>query len=129
MYAVVRTGGKQYRVSPGDILEVEKLDAGPGEQVELDEVLLVADGSNLAVGHPLIEGAKVRAEVVRQGKAPKILVFKYRRRKRYRRKVGHRQPFTALKIGEILGKGGASTVAKAKPVEAKQQTAEVGDGT
>lgn len=97
MYAVVKTGGKQYRVSAGDTIQVEKLEGGPGDKVEL-EVLLLADGENVTVGRPLVEGASVAAEIVDQGKHRKVIIYKFRRRKRYRRKTGHRQPFTALKI-------------------------------
>ncbi len=101
MYAVVRTGGKQYRVAPGETIEVEKLEANPGDTVELDEVLLLSDERLVAVGRPLVQGAKVVAEVTQQARRRKVIIFKYRRRKRYRRKQGHRQPFTALQIKEI----------------------------
>ncbi|PID38680.1 MAG: 50S ribosomal protein L21 [Proteobacteria bacterium] len=101
MYAVVKTGGKQYRVAEGDVVKVEKLDGEPGQSVEFDEVLLVNTGSNVVVGKPTIAGAKVAAEIVDQDRDRKILVFKYKRRKRYRRKSGHRQAFTALKITGI----------------------------
>ena len=101
MYAVVKTGGKQYRVAEGDVVKVEKLDGEPGQTVELDEVLLVGSGADVTVGKPVVEGAKVSAEIVDQDRDRKVLVFKFRRRKRYRRKNGHRQPFTALKITAI----------------------------
>ena len=100
-YAVVKTGGKQYRVAEGDTIRVEKLAGEPGGSVTLDDVLLVVDGETVSVGKPTVEGAKVTAEVVEEGRARKVLVFKYRRRKRYRRKNGHRQPFTALKVTSI----------------------------
>jgi len=101
MYAVIRTGGKQYRVEPGATIRVEKLPGDQGAAVEIDDVLLVADGEDVKVGAPTVAGAKVTAEIVAQGRAEKLLVFKFRRRKAYRRKNGHRQPYTALKITEI----------------------------
>ena len=102
MYAVIKTGGKQYRVTPGDSVEVEKLPYEVGEQIELDQVLLVANGSGVKIGRPLVKGAKVKATVTRQAKGRKIIVFKYRPSKRYRRKRGHRQHYTRLHIDEIL---------------------------
>jgi large subunit ribosomal protein L21 len=102
MYAVVKTGGKQYRVSPGDSVEVEKLPYEVGEQIELDQVLLVANGSGTKIGQPLVEGAKVMATVTRQAKGRKLIVFKYRSSKRYRRKRGHRQYQTRLRIDTIV---------------------------
>ena len=103
MYAVIKTGGKQYRVQPGETVQVEKLDVEVGKTVEFDEVLLVADGESIRLGTPHVAGAKVVAEVVDQGRDKKILVYKYRRRKAWHRKQGHRQPFTALKVTEING--------------------------
>ncbi|MBO8158713.1 50S ribosomal protein L21 [Thermosyntropha sp.] len=104
MYAVIKTGGKQYKVSEGDIVKVEKLPAEPGEKVTLEEVLLINDeNGTIKVGKPVIEGAKVIAEVLEQGKGKKIYVMKYKRRKNYRRKQGHRQPFTKIKIEKIEG--------------------------
>lgn len=102
MYAVVKTGGKQYRVSPGDSIEVEKLPYEVGEQIELDQVLLVANGSGTKIGRPLVEGATVKATVIRQLKGRKVVVFKFRSSKRYRRKRGHRQQYTRLRIDEIV---------------------------
>jgi large subunit ribosomal protein L21 len=100
-YAVVRTGGKQYRVSPGDLVRVELLTAEPGATVELGEVLLTSAGGAVRVGTPLVSGAKVTAKVVEHGKAKKILVFKMKRRKNERRKRGHRQNLTTLRVLEI----------------------------
>jgi large subunit ribosomal protein L21 len=108
MYAVVKTGGKQYRIAAGETIHVEKLDGDAGQPVELDEVLLLADGEDVVLGRPFIEGAKVRAEIVDQGKDRKVIIFKYRRRKRYRRKTGHRQPHTILRIHEIQWPGRAA---------------------
>ena len=100
MYAVIKTGGKQYRGSEGDRLRVEKLPGEPGAQVTFDEVLMIG-GEKVAIGTPVVKGAKVRAEIVTQGRDKKVIVFKFRRRKNYRRKRGHRQPFTELKITGI----------------------------
>jgi large subunit ribosomal protein L21 len=102
MYAVVKTGGKQYRVSPGDSIDVEKLPYEVGTQIELDHVLLVANGSGVKIGQPVVEGAKVKATVTRQAKGRKVIIFKYRPSKRYRRKKGHRQHHTRLRIDEIV---------------------------
>jgi len=101
MHAVIRTGGKQYRVAEGDIVRVEKLDAEAGSTVELDEVLLVSDGANVAIGTPVLEGKAVAAEVQAQDRADKIDVIKFKRRKKYRRHYGHRQAYTQLKITSI----------------------------
>ncbi|OIQ61063.1 50S ribosomal protein L21 [Neomoorella thermoacetica] len=101
MYAIIMTGGKQYRVSEGDTLRVEKLPAEVGEKVVLDKVLAVGEGADLKVGKPYVEGAKVTASVQAQDKAPKIIVFKYKPKKNYRRKQGHRQPYTQLQIEKI----------------------------
>ncbi|MDD3609997.1 MAG: 50S ribosomal protein L21 [Halothiobacillaceae bacterium] len=101
MYAVVVTGGKQYRVAEGETLKVELLDAEQGSTVELDQVLLVANGADIKVGTPLVAGAKVQAEVLGHGRAKKIEIIKFRRRKHYRKRQGHRQYFTELKITGI----------------------------
>ncbi|MEJ2033610.1 MAG: 50S ribosomal protein L21 [Deltaproteobacteria bacterium] len=101
MYAVISTGGKQYQVAQGERIRVEKLAGEVGDTVELDQVLLVADGEEVKIGQPLVEGVKVTAKIVEQGKAKKIIVFKKKRRKGYRRKQGHRQLFTALEIQGI----------------------------
>jgi large subunit ribosomal protein L21 len=101
MYAVVETGGKQYKVAPNDTLQVERLPAEVGATVELDRVLLVGDGDSLDVGQPTVAGARVVAEVVAQEKGEKIIVFRYKRKVRYRRKTGHRQSLTRLLIKEI----------------------------
>ena len=102
MFAVVQTGGKQYKVVKGDTIQVEKLAGEVGDTVELSDVLLVCDDEeNVQVGKPVLDSAKVTAEIVDQGRHRKIIVFKMKRRKNYRRKAGHRQPFTALKIVEI----------------------------
>ena len=102
MYAVIKTGGKQYRVSPGDRLRVEKLPGDRGSTISFDQVLMVG-GETIRVGKPSVEGVKVNAEIVAQDRAKKIIVFKMKRRKNYRRKNGHRQPFTELHITGIEG--------------------------
>ncbi len=100
MYAVIRTGGKQYRVARNEVIRIEKIEAEPGSTVEFEEVLLVG-GEETRVGRPLVEGAKVTATVLDQIKGPKIVVFKKKRRKNYRRKRGHRQQLTVLRVQDI----------------------------
>ncbi len=102
MYAVFKTGGKQYRVAKGDTVRVEKLPGNVGDAVTFDQILLVG-GEALKLGKPLVSGAKVEAKIVSQGLGKKLVVFKFRRRKNYRRKNGHRQPFTALEITNVVG--------------------------
>lgn len=98
----MRTGGKQYRVEPNQIIDVEKLDAATGDRVELIDVLLLSRGDDLLIGQPLVAGAKVIAEVLEQDRGDKVTVFKYKAKVRYRRKRGHRQPYTRLAIREIV---------------------------
>ena len=114
MFAVIRTGGKQYRVAPNDIIEVEKIAGKPGEIIELSEVLLLG-GDGPKTGSPTIAGALVAAEVVEQTRGDKVIVFKKKRRKNYRRKKGHRQELTALRITEILTDGKKPSKAAVKP--------------
>ncbi len=102
MFAVLKTGGKQYKVAKGDTIQVEKLAGEVGEKIKLDKILMVVDDDdNVKVGQPVLEGAMVKAEIVDQARHKKIIIFKMKRRKNYRRKAGHRQPFTALKIVDI----------------------------
>ena len=101
MNAIIVTGGKQYKVAEGDTLFIEKLPVEAGEAVTFDKVLAVIDGENVTVGTPVVEGAKVDASVVKNGKGKKIIVFKYKPKKGYRRKQGHRQPYTKVTIGKI----------------------------
>jgi large subunit ribosomal protein L21 len=101
MYAVVATGGKQYKVAEGDILRVEKLGGDIGSEIAFDNVLVFSDGENVKIGQPAVDGVTVHGQIVDQGKSKKIIVFKYKRRKRYRRKQGHRQPYTAVRIDRI----------------------------
>ncbi|MCX7926436.1 MAG: 50S ribosomal protein L21 [Fimbriimonadales bacterium] len=101
MYAIIQTGGKQYRVEPNTVLSVEKLDAEPGAEVEISEVLMVRTENGVKVGAPYVEGAKVVAEVVKQTKAPKIIGFKYKPKKNERKRWGHRQQITVLRVKSI----------------------------
>ena len=101
MYAIVDSGGKQYKVREGEILRVEKLAGEVGDSVSFDRILMFSDGENVNIGTPILEDVAVSGHIVEQGKAKKIIVFKYKRRKRYRRKRGHRQQFTAVKVDSI----------------------------
>lgn len=102
MYAIIKTGGKQYRVAPEDVLDIEKLNVEAGDQVDFDEVLAVGDDDNFTIGLPLVDGAKVKAEVVEHGLDDDILVFKYKSKKDYRKHQHHRQPYTRVKILDIV---------------------------
>ena len=101
MYAVIKTGGKQYRVSPGESIKVETIEADVGSTVVLDQVLMVADGDAVKVGSPLVAGAKVSATVVSHGRGPKVRIFKMRRRKHYQKTQGHRQNYTEIRVDAI----------------------------
>ena len=101
MYAVLSTGGKQYRVQEGDVIFVEKLNAEVDSTVEFNEILVVSNNGEVKVGKPVVEGAKVVAKVLAQGKAKKVVVFKYKPKKDYRRKAGHRQPYTKIQVEKI----------------------------
>ena len=130
MFAVIRIGGKQYRVAPEDVIRIDKVAGNPGEIVEFGEVLVVG-GDNVTLGAPIVSGASVAAEVVEQGRGPKIIVFKKRRRKNSRRKRGHRQEFTLVRVTEILPDGAkpsreAGASRKAKSAEAAYPAAEPG---
>jgi large subunit ribosomal protein L21 len=119
MYAVIRTGGKQYKVAPEDVLQIEKIEGAAGDAVSFSDVLMVAGDGGPAFGAPLVSGAVVSAEVVEQGRGPKVIIFKKKRRQNYRRKRGHRQELTTVRILEILTGGKAPVeAAKAKPEEA-----------
>lgn len=101
MYAVFATGGKQYRGAPGDVLKVEKLDAAPGDAIELNQVMLVADGDNFSIGAPLLSGATVAATIKSHGRADKVHIVHFRRRKHHRKQMGHRQHYTEIEITGI----------------------------
>jgi large subunit ribosomal protein L21 len=101
MYAVIESGGKQHRVEPGEILNLEKIDVPTGESIDFDKVLLVADNDGLKIGKPYVDGGKVSAEIVSHGRGDKIKVIKFRRRKHYRKQMGHRQWYTRVKITDI----------------------------
>ncbi|MGM0419554.1 MAG: 50S ribosomal protein L21 [Bacillota bacterium] len=101
MYAIIKTGGKQYRVNEGDILKIEKLDTPEGEEINFDRVLAVSDEEGLKVGQPFLDGASVKGTILEHGKNKKVKVFKYKPKRRYRKKTGHRQPFTRVKIDSI----------------------------
>ena len=103
MYAIIATGGKQYKVSEGDIITIEKLGVEAGESVTFDQVLAVSNGDKLTVGEPTVSGATVTASVVREGRAKKVIVYKYKRKTGYHKKNGHRQAFTQVKIEKING--------------------------
>lgn len=102
MYAIIETGGKQYKVQEGDILNVEKLDVTEGETVEIDKVLAVVNDEKVAWGKPFVSGAKVVLKAMEQGKGKKIIVFKYKPKKKYRKKMGHRQPYTKVVVEQIV---------------------------
>jgi large subunit ribosomal protein L21 len=102
MFAVIKTGGKQYLVSPGDKIKIEKIDVKEGKEVNFDQVLLLAKGKTIKIGTPLVKGAKVKAKVLKQDRAKKVIVFKYKAKKRYQKKKGHRQPFSQVEILKIL---------------------------
>ncbi len=123
MYAVFRTGGKQYRAAKGDVLRLEKIDAEEGATIEFDEVLLVGEGADVKVGSPLLDGGSVSAKVLRQGKTRKVPVVKFRRRQNYLRQGSHRQQFTEVEITAIAGDGAAKPKAEEKTAPAKKAAA------
>jgi large subunit ribosomal protein L21 len=125
MYAVIKTGGKQYKVEAGSTLKVEKLLGEVGSKVVIDKVLMIADGDTTTIGAPLIAGAKVNATVISHGRADKVMIFKFRRRKHYRKTQGHRQSYTEILINDVNGKGAAAAkpATVAKPVVAKAAAA------
>ncbi len=122
MYAVIRTGGKQYRVAPEDIIEIEKVTGEQGEIIQFDQVLMLGGEGAAQIGAPTVDGASVAGQVVEQKRADKITVFKKKRRKNYRRKKGHRQHLTAVRITEILTGGKKPSKAAAKPAPAKKES-------
>jgi large subunit ribosomal protein L21 len=120
MYAVVTSGGKQYKVEEGETLKVEKIPGDVGSSVKFDRVLMIADGDTVSIGQPVLDDALVEGHIVEQGKSKKIIVFKYKRRKRYRRKHGHRQQYTAVKIDSIQAKAVKAGKKAEAEIEAKK---------
>src|SRR5690606_18175089 len=121
MFAVIKTGGKQYRVAADDVITIERLPGEAGGTIEFNEALAAGDGSDFTVGAPFVDGATVTAEIVEQGRGPKVITFKKRRRQNSRRKRGHRQLLTTVRIAEILT-GGAKPSKKAKAAEPVEAT-------
>lgn len=119
MYAVIETGGKQYRVQEGDVITVEKLNVEAGEKVVFDKVLVLAGEGDLKVGAPYVDGAAVAGEVVENGKGKKVIIFKYKAKKDYRKKQGHRQPYTMVKIASLTGAAPKQEAPKAEEVHAE----------
>ena len=117
MFAVVKTGGKQYKVSPGDVLKIERLEGEAGQHIDLSSILLINDEGKVSIGSPLLEKAQIRATIVEQTRGDKIIVFKKKRRQGYRRKAGHRQDLTVIRIEEILPQGGSSNVMMKKTLK------------
>ncbi len=119
MYAVIKSGGKQHRVKAGQVVRLEKIEAETGSNIDFEEVLMVADGDNVTLGQPLVEGASVSAEVVTHGRAKKVKILKFKRRKHHMKQMGHRQWFTEVKINDIVV-GGAKKKAPAKKAAPKK---------
>jgi len=126
IYAIIKTGGKQYRVDPGQTIDVERLDVAEGNTVELDKVLLIADGDQVTIGTPTVDGAKVVATSKGSGKGKKVIVFKYKPKVRYRKKTGHRQQYTRLVIDKIVGPGVAEEKPAKKTRRRKKEVTESG---
>lgn len=125
MYAIIETGGKQYRVQEGDVITVEKLNVAAGETVEFDRVLALSDGSAVQVGAPVLETAKVFGSVVENGKGQKVIIFKYKSKKDYRKKQGHRQPYTMIKIETLSADGKKAAAKKTTKKSVAEDTVEV----
>ncbi len=123
MFAIVETGGKQYRVQEGDVITVEKLNVEAGEKIVFDKVLMLSDGETVKVGAPYVESCNVTGTVVENGKGPKVIIFKYKAKKDYRKKQGHRQPYTMIKIDKVSARKARKTVAKAAEENAPQAEA------
>ena len=123
MYAIIETGGKQYRVTEGDQVRIEKIKAADGEQVKFDKVLVLGDGAEAKVGAPYVDGAAVFGDVIETGKGKKVIIFKYKAKKDYRKKQGHRQPYTLVEITGISADGTAPAKKAAPKAEAPAETA------
>ncbi|MFC1902682.1 50S ribosomal protein L21 [Chloroflexota bacterium] len=128
IYAIIETGGKQYKVSPGQIIDVERLDVAEGKTVELERVLLIADGDKVTAGSPTVDGAKVVATSKGEGKGKKVIVLKYKPKVRYTKKMGHRQLYTRLVIDKIIGPG-IEPSAPPKKTQRRKKKEVVGSGT
>ncbi len=126
IYAIVETGGKQYRVVPGQVVDVDRLDVAEGATIELDRVLLLGEGDGVTVGKPVVEGAKVLATSQGEGRGKKIIVFRYKPKVRYRRKTGHRQGYTRLTIDKIVGPGAAMVEPAAETGRDEEKVSESG---
>jgi large subunit ribosomal protein L21 len=124
MFAVIKTGGKQYRVASGDVIKIEKLDGEAGSSLDFDDVLLVGDDSKVTTGTPIVKGAKVSGEILEQTRADKVLIFKKKRRQNYRRKAGHRQNLTVVRITDIAVGAKKKAAAKKAAVPAEDAAAE-----
>ena len=124
MFAVIKTGGKQYRVASGDVIKIEKLDGEDGSSLNFDDVLLVGDDSNVTAGTPIVEGAKVSGEILEQARGDKVVIFKKKRRHNYRRKAGHRQNLTVVRITDIVADGKKKAAAKKAAAPAEEAAAE-----
>ncbi len=129
MYAVIKTGGKQYRVAANDVIKIERLPGEAGDTITFEEVLFVGDGDNVTVGAPFIEGATVAGELVEQARGPKVRIFKKRRRKHYQRSAGHRQDLTVVKITDIATGGAKKAASKAKAKTKSDAPAEADAGS
>ena len=125
MYAIIETGGKQYRVQNGDQIAVEKLNAADGENVVFDKVLVMGDGSEAKVGAPYVDGASVEGKVIESGKGKKVVIFKYKAKKDYRKKQGHRQPYTLVEITAVGGEKAPAKAAEVKAEPAEEEKAAV----
>lgn len=123
MYAVIETGGKQYRVQPGDVISVEKLNVEAGEEIKFDKVLVMGEGADVKVGTPYLDAA-ITGKVVENGRGKKVIIYKYKAKKDYRKKQGHRQPYTMVEIIEV---GGEKAPAKEEPAAEKEQPAEAAE--
>lgn len=123
MYAVFRTGGKQYRAAKGDVLRLEKIEADEGATVEFDDVLLIGEGADIKVGNPVLSGSSVSGKVIRQGKSKKVPVVKFKRRQNYLRQGTHRQFFTEVEITAISGSGGSKSAPKTEDAPARNEAA------
>ena len=126
IYAIIETGGKQYKVTPGETIDVERLDVAEGSNIDLDRVLLIADGDKVTVGSPTIDGAKVVATAKGEGKGKKIIVFKYKPKVRYRKKTGHRQFYTRLAIDSVVAPGAEQGEPAKKVRRRKKEVTESG---